>query len=880
MSEQLNSDQLASDQARVERERMAAEVSRRAFLGGSAAVVGAFLLRSDVHAQTSAVAQANGLTPVGGLAVAPHDFGLRSAPVQSRAPLAPAPFVALPLGSIKARGWLLTQLELQRDGLTGNAEEVLPATAPNSAWKGGDGEDWEKGPYYVKGLIPLAYTLDDEGLKAKAKSWVEPILASQREDGFFGPKKNDDWWPRMVATYLLRDYAEATGDARVVPLLTKYYRYMSANLPARPLRDWGRSRAGDEMDTIMWLYNRTGDEFLLPLCDLLAQQAYPWRQIFTENRFLEYGDDFQPKHAVNVPQALKMPVVYSQRSKNDADRNAYDAGVAHLMHDHGTSFGINTGTEMLSGRSASEGVELCSIVERMLSAETAMRILGDAHIGDELELVAFNGLPAGLSKNIRQHVYYTLSNNVQAPRGELGYEQNYGNGRTPSPISGFPCCCYNFHMGWPKFAQNSWAATRDNGLAVMAYVPSQVTAQVAGGATASVLCDTNYPFEETIRLTVNLDKPATFPLRLRVPGWCKNPQIKVNGRVQPKATGGTFATISRAWKSGDRVEAVFPMTVETVRGVNDSVSVRRGPLVYALGLTENWKAFDKNKVPGFESYEVTTESPWNYALVLDAQNPAKSFSLQAKTGAAAATKNPFETGKSPVSLRVQAKRVESWKMRADGLNALDPPVSPVATSAPTQTIELVPFGSQMLRVSEFPVAGVPRAVATTWNENFAGDYSDRWVVYLGSFVRDQKLHLPRGAKGVAPRAVFANFVYDAEVTVGDKGDAGVVFRVTEPTVGVDNYRGYYAGINAESGQVVLGKSDNKWTPVKAISRPIDATKTHRIRVEARGSQIKVWVDDMTTPALEATDDSFTSGALGVRSYSNKAVFGDLSARSV
>ena len=878
MSQQFDSDAPVSGETlgQSERERIAAEISRRAFLGGSATFIGALLLGCNAKAQTEGAAQTNAVAQPKGLAMAPHDIGLRRAPVQSRAPLAPAPFVALPLGSIKARGWLLTQLELQRDGLTGNAEEVLPATAPNSAWKGGDGEDWEKGPYYVKGLIPLAYTLDDEGLKAKAKAWVEPILASQREDGFFGPKKNDDWWPRMVATYLLRDYAEATNDARVAPFLTRYYRHMSDNLPGRPLRDWGRSRAGDEIDTILWLYNRTGDEFLLPLCDLLAQQAYPWRQIFTENRFLEYGDDFQPKHAVNVPQALKMPVVYSQRSGKVEDRNAYGAGVAHLMQDHGTSFGINTGTEMLSGRSASEGVELCSIVERMLSAETAMRILGDAHIGDELEVVAFNGLPAGLSKNIRQHVYYTLSNNVQAPRGELGYEQNYGNGRTPSPISGFPCCCYNFHMGWPKFTQNSWAATRDNGLAVMAYVPSQVTAQVAGGATASVLCDTNYPFEETIRLTVSLDKPATFPLRLRVPRWCKNPQIKVNGKVQPKATGGTFATISRAWKSGDRVEAVFPMTVETVRGVNESVSVRRGPLVYALGLTENWKEFEKNKVPGFESYEVTTESPWNYALVLDAQNPAKSFTFQSKAGA----KNPFETGKSPVSLRVAAKRVESWKMRADGLNALDPPVSPVATNAPTQTIELVPFGSQMLRVSEFPVAGTPRAAMTTWKEDFSGDYSDRWVVYLGSFVRNQKLHLPRMAKGVAPRAVFADFTYDADVTVGDKGDAGVMFRVSDPTVGTDNYRGYYAGINAESGQVVLGKSDNKWTQVGQSARAIDATKTHHIRVEARGNKIRIWVDDMTTPALEATDDSFTSGALGVRSYSNKAAFGNLSARAV
>ncbi len=866
MSQQFDSNEAntPSDAAPAEGESTTSDFSRRAFLGGSAALVGALLVRSAAGADT------------GDLPIAPHALGVRAAPVRSRSPLAPSPFMALPLGSVRARGWLLQQLQLQRDGLTGHAEEVLPATASDSAWKGGSGEDWEKGPYYVKGLIPLAYTLDDPVLKANVAAWVEPILNSQREDGFFGPKKNDDWWPRMVATYLLRDYAEATGDARVAPFLTNYYRFMSANLPTRPLRDWGRARAGDEIDTILWLYNRTGDGFLLPLTDLLAEQAYPWRQIFTENRFFDYGDDYQPNHNVNVPQALKMPVVYSQRSGNPLDKAAYRAGIAHLMQDHGTSFGMNTGTEKLSGRSSVEGVELCSIVEHMLSAETAIRILGDARIGDELELIAFNALPAALSKDIHQHVYYTLSNNVNAPKHGLGYEQDYDTGRTPAPISGYPCCCYNFHMGWPKLAQNAWAATNDGGLAVMAYVPSQVSAQVAGGQTVSIVCDTNYPFEESIRLTVSVQQTAKFPLQLRIPAWCQNPQIKVNGILQPKATGGTFTSINRVWKNGDRVELLFPMTVQTVRGINDSVSVRRGPLVFALGLGENWKAFDHNKVAGFDSYEVLNDSPWNFALVLNPANPASSFAVQNKMSA----KNPFATGQSPVALRVGARRVDAWKMRFDGVNALDPPVSPVASNALLQTLELVPFGSQMLRVSEFPVIGAPPAPLTTWSENFAGDYSTRWVVYHGGFVRNSQLNLVREAKGVAPRAVFSDVTFESDVVVGDKGNAGVIFRVADPSVGTDLYRGYYVGISAETGEVILGKSDNAWTHIASKPKTLSAGQTHRVRVEARGPQIRIWVDDMTTPALEASDSSFASGALGVRSYANKAAFGNMTARAI
>jgi hypothetical protein len=831
-----------------------------------------YAVASDWSRQANALANAKP-APIKSPAMTPHDFGLRAAPVSARAPLAPSPFVALPLGSVQARGWLLKQLELQRDGLTGHAEEILPATAPNSAWKGGDGEDWEKGPYYLKGLIALAYTLNDAGLKAKVTAWVEPILASGREDGQIGPRKNDDWWPRMVATYLLRDYAEATGDARVAPFLTRYYRYMSANLPARPLRDWGRARAGDEIDTIFWLYNRTGDEFLLPLADMLAQQAYPWTQIFTQNNFLDVGDEFMVTHAVNVPQALKMPVVYSQRSGKSEDRAAYRAGITHLMRDHGTSFGINTGTEMLSGRSSVEGVETCSTVEHMLSAETAMRILGDARIGDELELIAFNALPAAMSKDFKQHVYYTLSNNVTAPRGEVGYAQDHGDDRVVAPRSGFPCCCYNLHMGWPKLTQNSWAATADGGLAVMAYVPSQVSAPIAGGQIATVTCETNYPFEETIHLNIALAKAVSFPLQVRIPIWCQNPRLKINGRLQPQPIAGTFVTLSRNWKNGDRIELTFPMTVQTVRGINDSVSLRRGPLVFALGLKEDKQVLETNKLPGFESLEYTSNSPWNYALMVDGLSPFQI--VQQKGGA-----NPFETGDAPVKLRVKAKRVEGWELRKDGRLSAEPPLSPIASTAATETVDLVPFGSQMLRVSEFPVIGAPVVAPQAWSEDFGGDYAKNWIVHRGSFLRDGMLQLPRSAKGIAHRAVFADCVYDADVMVGDKGDAGIVLRASNDSVGTDHYQGYYMGINAEANTVVFGRSNYAWQPIASQKKEIEAGKLHHIRVEAKGAQFRVWVDDMTTPVLEARDEAFQNGALGVRSYSSKAAFGKLSAEKV
>ncbi len=829
--------------------------SRRQFLIGSAALAGAALVGSQVLAA--------GATATTGTSRVPRPI----APVFNRAPLAAVPFQALPLGSVEARGWLLTQLELQRDGLTGHAEEVLDATHPNSAWKGGDGEDWEKGPYYLKGLVPLAYTLDDAGLKAKVQAWIEPILASQRDDGFFGPRKNDDWWPRMVATYLLRDYAEATGDARVMPFLTRYYRHMSENIPTRPLREWGRARAGDEIDTVLWLYNRTGDAFLMPLADLLHGQAFPWRQIFLENRFLDSDDEAMTSHNVNVPQALKMPVVYYQKSKNEADRTAYYAGIANLQRDHGTSFGINSGTERLSGRSSFEGVETCSIVEKMLSQETALRILGDPKIGDELEFLAFNALPAALSKSIRQHVYFTLANNVTAPRGGVGYEQDYSDGRTPAPRSGYPCCCYNLHMGWPKLAQNAWAATPNGGLAALYYVPSQVNAQVGGNAV-SLVCETNYPFEETIALGVSLEKSARFPLQLRVPAWCRKPQIKVNGRVQSGIVAGTFATLNRQWKTGDRVEIRFPMSVQSVRSALGSVSLRRGPLLYSLPLAETWTAYEKGKLEGFDSYEVTSPTPWNYALVL---NGAGAVQVRQRPVPA----NPFETGRSPVSLQVRARRLPQWTLQPNGHAAFDPPPSPLATDTPTQVVELVPFGSQMLRVTDFPVVGTPVAPPASFQDDFSSGHADAWMFYGGGwFVREGELRSAlhrRGGHAVALRAVFSDFVYRARVKPGETGDAGLTFRVTQPHIGDNAYSGYYVGLSAQNGQVTMGRVGEGWSPITSAPLKMAAGQSMAVRIEARGAQIRVWVGEAAenpaaAPLLEANDAAFASGAIGARFY--------------
>lgn len=619
-------------------------------------------------------------------------------PVANQGSLVKTPFIPLPLGSVKADGWLLQQLMLQKNGATGHAEEIYSELGSNSAWLGGNAasSDWERPVYYVKGLVALAYTLGDTELQDKAAKWIEWSLQSQKPDGSFGPSTSDDWWPRMPMLYAMRDYYEATGDQRVITFMTNYFHYQTANLPGRPLTDWSKARVGDNIDTVLWLYNRTNDESLLDLADMLKNQGYDHTSIFSNDNFFGFGSDFHPNHNVNVSEDIKMPAIYYQRSGNDADKNAFRLGDSHLLKYHGQITGMSSGTEFLAGLGSTQGAELCAIVERMQSNEEAQMILGDPYLGDQLEKIAFNALPGAVSKDFKLQQYYSLPNQVQSVNGSRGHRQDYANGLQPSPDSGFPCCRFDMHMGWPYYVKSMWAATDDGGIAAMAYGPSNVTTKI-NNTRVTITETTNYPFEEQLKFTVNTSADNSFPLKLRIPEWCKQPVVEVNGTAQTGVTSGEYYTIDRTWTDGDVVTFSLPMEVKTSTQVSNSVGVERGPLVYSLKIDENWKKVSE-RVSGYVEYEVLPATDWNYGLVIDSSNPDASFTVNKGE----MPENPFIQGTTPVTLTAKAKKVTSWKLGPNNMDADEVPLGPVISAMPEENVTLVPFGAENIRVTYFP----------------------------------------------------------------------------------------------------------------------------------------------------------------------------------
>jgi hypothetical protein len=221
-----------------------------------------------------------------------------------------APLTELPIGAIKPEGWLRDQLEIQADGLTGHLDELWPDVGPASAWLGGNGEDWERGPYYLDGLVPLAYTLGNEALVGKVRNWVEAILRSQKADGYFGPTSNPDWWPRMVALKALAQYFDATADSRILDFMERYFANQRRELPSRPLTDWGRARGQDNALAIYWLADRRPSAQYADVAEELLHQSINWGRYLTEELIQAPATVFDHHtHVVNDASFTEQPTI-------------------------------------------------------------------------------------------------------------------------------------------------------------------------------------------------------------------------------------------------------------------------------------------------------------------------------------------------------------------------------------------------------------------------------------------------------------------------------------------------------------------------------------------------------------------------------------------
>jgi len=644
------------------------------------------------------------------------------------APLFKNAYIKLPLGAVKPEGWLRSQLQAQADGLTGHLDEFWPDLS-KSAWTGGDGEGWERGPYYLDGLVPLAYILDDQRLIEKSKFWVENILTSSRDSGWYGPLKNKDRWPLAVANKVLIQYYEATGDKRAIDVLKKYFKYLHDAKPDWGATEWRGVRAMENAVAGYWLYRQTGEPWILETIASIQKNSPDWTAFYetfpwdsaanADNRIPhEWKADGLTAHGVNNGMAIKYPGLWFQQSGDARFRNAVFAGIKKYDLNHGQVGGRFSCDEHLSGKSPDRGTELCTVVEYMFSLEELFEIFGDNSLADRLESLAYNSLPGTFTPDMWAHQYDQQSNQVLVSGAKRNWSSNKDFSNIYGLMPNFACCLANMHQGWPKYVETMWMATNDNGLAVFTWGPSNVKAKVGNGINVSVKEETDYPFKGSIKLTITTDKTGKFPLYLRIPSW-SSAKITAKGKTAEWSAGST-AKLEEKWQNGDQVLIDIPLEVRYETRYNNSVAVLRGPLYFSLRIDKEYKNtrinYDNFGYKGSVDWEIYPKSDWNYSLLIDRNDPKESFEVTenepgkypfADTGdmiwSQDASKYTVWTGDAPVVIKTRGIKLPDWIMKDNSADL--PPRSPKTLGSPSQ-ITLVPYGCARLRITEFPVADI------------------------------------------------------------------------------------------------------------------------------------------------------------------------------
>lgn len=631
----------------------------------------------------------------------------------NRPPLRANPMMKLPLGSVRPAGWLKHQLHLMADGMTGRLMEVSQYLAPNNGWFGGTEEGWEEQPYWFRGFYSLARLTEEPRLLAEANRWIEAVLRSQDADGYFGATFHKkvtgdngqticDLWPHMVMLDAVIRHYEATGNKRVIPFMTRFFTFCR-DLPddrfLPPIKEgWGENwhphiqypRAGDMLPHIYWLFNQTGEAWLLPLATRFFR-----RTSGPDNEWLS-------QHVIHFTQRFGYSGVYSTQSNDPRHLDLSEYWYRQHLGTWGQQprgiFGadesIRPGSGFVDPR---QGFETCGFGEFAKNFYMLGRLTGNAMYADRVEDLLFNHFPALQTPDLKGLHYLTASNQPQLDATENHEYQNKGRQIDYSPWL-YRCCQHNVAMTWPWLAENLWQASTDGGLVAWIYSACEVTAKVVGGKMIHISEETDYPFRSRVKLTVSCDDATAFPLYLRIPRWCRDFRVLVNSQaVNADATPGQYLRIERTWTNGDVVAIDMGMSLSlTTWPRTGSVTVDRGPLSYSVKIGEKWQKC--GGTDDWPEWEVFPTSPWNYGLVLEGKNPLADFKVTEKGQIA---DQPWTPDAAPIEITVKAKRIPNWKMVNETVDVLQD--SPIRSAEPEETITMIPLGCARLRMSCLPV---------------------------------------------------------------------------------------------------------------------------------------------------------------------------------
>ena len=589
---------------------------------------------------------------------------------------------------LKPEGWLRRQLEIQAEGLSGNLHKIWPDIR-DSAWIGGKCEGWERVPYWLDGFIPLAYLLEREDMIATVKKYIDAIVSSQKEDGWICPCKKEerkkyDTWAVQLICKVLKVYYDCSGDKAIPDVIYRvmknYYEMLKSG--EITLFGWGKFRWFESFISINFLCEKYGEEWIKDLARIIKNQGFDYAT--TNYKWIKPSHKWQMNtHIVNMTMMLKSEAVsHSILGEKYTDRA--ERFRAFLDKYNGTCFEGFTGDEVLSGLDPTKGTELCAVVEQMYSYEEIFAHTGDNKWAERLEVLAFNALPATLSEDMWTHQYVQQVNQIACQKTMImapwstngpyahtfGLEPNYG------------CCTANFNQGWPKFALTPFMH-KDNSIINAVMLPS-----VLNSDGVTIRLTTNYPFENKMHYLIEADR--SFSFIIRIPSFAKN--LKVNGK------SAEIKDLEFAIEKGkSEIEVEFDTTPYLKERPNKLYALQMGPLLFSVPVSyiKEMKEYKKKGVERkfpYCDYQLIPTSSWNYGFA------SKEF----KASFNGISDVPFSQSEPAVTIRAKMKKLD-WGLKFPYRSVCRKTPKSLIPISDEETVELCPYGSARLRMTEMPL---------------------------------------------------------------------------------------------------------------------------------------------------------------------------------
>ncbi len=625
-------------------------------------------------------------------------------------PTRPA-FLPLPPGAVEPAGWLRDWCLAARDGFTGHMdeydEEFRRAWALEHTMRGErlnwpkGGWPYEGGGYWFDGLARLGFVLHDDALLAQAKRRLDVVVNSMNPNSilflwWLNRDKPEDVkgatvsgaWPLWASGLLgraLAGYYAGSKDPRVLQTLETAYRGDRDWLRMA----WGMSNPGAALETYTWTGNK---EIAAALSRLFAKDGggidpggaswNRYRQMPDMKRGVEKNDHVVHFCESTAPWALGY-LWTGNRKLLEAPMAWHDLVERDAMQPHG----VIVADEFWGPTGAFRGTETCDVAAYLWSQILLLSVSGEGRMADRAERAFFNAGPATVARDFKTHVYFQSPNRVvdgspPYPHGPRASGNTYKRKHYPL------CCTAALNRIVPNYVMHQWMATYDNGLAAVHYGPCKVSALAGDRVPVEIQCRTEYPFNESIEMQVKPAREATFPLSFRIPGWCKNPELRINGLAAAAVSDKDgFVRVRRSWRPGDTVSLRFPMSVCVKTGRDDNAdgapyaSVSYGPLAFALAIPD---------IEGPNTPDPAAK--WKYAI---ADNPEAGITVE----------------RHPMPARWDWPLAAPLTLKAKGVPIdWDPdPKAPrlpatIAQRGPAEPITLVPYGCTKFRISMFPVA--------------------------------------------------------------------------------------------------------------------------------------------------------------------------------